>query len=164
MPPRTESSQAIQNADISGATNEDIQNDSDDGDEDNDNDDDDEVRPPTKEKKVSERKRRMFAIAEQYISGREAKAAEKDNVVKPEDEAHQSIRWLVKQSENREIISSPREYQTELFERAKEKNIIAVLDTGTSRETNIFTVANFDRYRQDPHCCPASPAYFCSRA
>lgn len=28
------------------------------------------------------------------------------------------------------IISSPREYQTELFERAKEKNIIAVLDTG----------------------------------
>ncbi|KAI0549290.1 hypothetical protein F4679DRAFT_595921 [Xylaria curta] len=31
------------------------------------------------------------------------------------------------------IISSPREYQTELFERAKEKNIIAVLDTGTGK-------------------------------
>ncbi|KAJ3574695.1 hypothetical protein NPX13_g4287 [Xylaria arbuscula] len=31
------------------------------------------------------------------------------------------------------IISSPREYQTELFERAKRKNIIAVLDTGTGK-------------------------------
>jgi hypothetical protein len=162
--PRAESSQPIQNADISGGTNEDVQNDSDDGGDGDDNDDDDEVRPPTKAKKVSERKRRIFAIADQYISGRAAKAAEKDNVVKPEDEAQQSIRWLVKQSENREIISSPREYQTELFERAKEKNIIAVLDTGTSRETNIFTVANFDRYRQDSHCGPASPAHFCSRA
>lgn len=32
--------------------------------------------------------------------------------------------------EDAPIISSPREYQTELFERAKRKNIIAVLDTG----------------------------------
>ncbi|KAI0097378.1 hypothetical protein GGR51DRAFT_553131 [Nemania sp. FL0031] len=31
------------------------------------------------------------------------------------------------------IINSPREYQTELFERAKERNIIAVLDTGTGK-------------------------------
>ncbi|KAI1817969.1 hypothetical protein GGS20DRAFT_598297 [Poronia punctata] len=31
------------------------------------------------------------------------------------------------------IISSPREYQTELFEKAKRKNIIAVLDTGTGK-------------------------------
>ncbi|KAI0401011.1 hypothetical protein F4802DRAFT_619182 [Xylaria palmicola] len=31
------------------------------------------------------------------------------------------------------IINSPREYQTELFERAKEKNIIAVLDTGAGK-------------------------------
>ncbi|KAI1300586.1 hypothetical protein F5Y03DRAFT_363829 [Xylaria venustula] len=31
------------------------------------------------------------------------------------------------------IIRSPREYQTELFERAKQKNIIAVLDTGTGK-------------------------------
>ncbi|KAI1325782.1 hypothetical protein F5Y16DRAFT_411279 [Xylariaceae sp. FL0255] len=36
-------------------------------------------------------------------------------------------------SEESAIISSPREYQTELFERAKQKNIIAVLDTGTGK-------------------------------
>ncbi|KAI0396321.1 hypothetical protein F5Y17DRAFT_456050 [Xylariaceae sp. FL0594] len=35
--------------------------------------------------------------------------------------------------EDAPIISSPREYQTELFERAKKKNIIAVLDTGTGK-------------------------------
>ncbi|KAI1177932.1 hypothetical protein F4777DRAFT_586951 [Nemania sp. FL0916] len=39
----------------------------------------------------------------------------------------------VRDVEDIPIISSPREYQTELFERAKEKNIIAVLDTGTGK-------------------------------
>lgn len=42
-----------------------------------------------------------------------------------------SMYWLVREAESEKIISSPREYQTELFERAKQKNIIAVLDTGT---------------------------------
>ncbi|KAI8628167.1 hypothetical protein F5Y19DRAFT_486201 [Xylariaceae sp. FL1651] len=36
-------------------------------------------------------------------------------------------------TEDAPIISSPREYQTQLFEKAKEKNIIAVLDTGTGK-------------------------------
>lgn len=36
------------------------------------------------------------------------------------------------QSNEKRIIASPREYQIELFERAKERNIIIVLDTGTS--------------------------------
>lgn len=92
-----------------------------------------EVRPSTRVKKFSDRRRRMNAIADQHILSWARQIAQKDNDVKPEDEARQSARWLVNQAENREIISSPREYQTELFERAKEKNIIAVLDTGTSR-------------------------------
>lgn len=41
-----------------------------------------------------------------------------------------SMHVLAQEAESEKIISSPREYQTELFERAKEKNIIAVLDTG----------------------------------
>ncbi|KAI1102779.1 hypothetical protein F4804DRAFT_333938 [Jackrogersella minutella] len=44
-----------------------------------------------------------------------------------------SMHWLVQEAERENIISSPREYQTELFERAKQKNIIAVLDTGTGK-------------------------------
>ena len=41
-----------------------------------------------------------------------------------------SIRTLMTKQESNVIISDPREYQTELFERAKNENIIAVLDTG----------------------------------
>ena len=41
-----------------------------------------------------------------------------------------SMSWLVREAESANIISSPREYQVELFERAKQKNTIAVLDTG----------------------------------
>lgn len=85
---------------------------------------------PSPKKKISERKRRMNAIADRYIQNKLEKSAGRENQANIEDDAQQSTKWLVNQSENREIISTPREYQTELFERAKEKNIIAVLDTG----------------------------------
>ena len=41
-----------------------------------------------------------------------------------------SIRKLMSKQESNVIITDPREYQLELFERAKQQNIIAVLDTG----------------------------------
>jgi hypothetical protein len=94
-------------------------------------DDDDEIRTSAKPRKISERKRRMNAIADNYIQESILRSIKEVNQVKPGDEVNQSARWLVNQSESREIISTPREYQTELFERAKEKNIIAVLDTGS---------------------------------
>jgi hypothetical protein len=99
--------------------------------EDDDDDDDDEIRTSAKPRKLSERKRRMNAIADNYIQESILRSIKEDNQVKPGDEVNQSARWLVNQSESQEIISTPREYQTELFERAKEKNIIAVLDTGS---------------------------------
>ncbi|KAM4058838.1 ribonuclease III domain-containing protein [Hirsutella rhossiliensis] len=40
---------------------------------------------------------------------------------------------LIQSNEDRKIIVSPREYQIDLFERAKEKNIIIVLDTGSGK-------------------------------
>jgi endoribonuclease Dicer len=100
-------------------------------DDDDDDDDDDEIRTSAKPRKISERKRRMNAIADNYIQESILRSIKEDNQVKPGDEVNQSARWLVNQSESQEIISTPREYQTELFERAKEKNIIAVLDTGS---------------------------------
>lgn len=41
-----------------------------------------------------------------------------------------TIRALMSNQESAVIINDPREYQLELFERAKQQNIIAVLDTG----------------------------------
>ncbi|CAK7231798.1 Dicer-like protein 1 [Sporothrix curviconia] len=40
---------------------------------------------------------------------------------------------LVREFESARIIESPRDYQIELFEKAKQKNIIAVLDTGSGK-------------------------------
>jgi endoribonuclease Dicer len=44
-----------------------------------------------------------------------------------------SIRALLAQNEPTQIITDPREYQVELFERAKKQNTIAVLDTGSGK-------------------------------
>jgi endoribonuclease Dicer len=50
-----------------------------------------------------------------------------------------SIRAILAKQENSARITNPRDYQTELFQRAKEQNIIAVLDTGTGK-THIATL------------------------
>lgn len=44
-----------------------------------------------------------------------------------------SIRDLLAKQESTPIIADPREYQIELFERAKQQNTIAVLDTGSGK-------------------------------
>lgn len=50
--------------------------------------------------------------------------------VKSSDDDALSTRNLISKQESTVIITDPREYQMELFEKAKEENIIAVLDTG----------------------------------
>lgn len=98
--------------------------------EDEDEESEDDVQPTVKPRKITERKRRLNAIADSYLLQRNLKSLKEANKVRPKDDSQQSARWLVNQSENRVIISSPREYQVELFEKAKVRNIIAVLDTG----------------------------------
>jgi endoribonuclease Dicer len=49
------------------------------------------------------------------------------------DEEIVSMRNLLGKNEMRQLINDPREYQLELFERAKKENIIAVLDTGSGK-------------------------------
>ncbi|TVY67376.1 Dicer-like protein [Lachnellula suecica] len=97
-----------------------------------DEEEDDDDQPKGRPRKITERKRRQNAIADSYLQDA-LQDPSKQHKVLPQDEAKQSTRWLVNQSENHKIISSPREYQIELFERAKEKNIIAVLDTGSGK-------------------------------
>jgi hypothetical protein len=62
-----------------------------------------------------------------------AKTICKEDLVKATqavDDALLSTRSLISKQESTVIITDPREYQIELFERAKKQNIIAVLDTG----------------------------------
>jgi endoribonuclease Dicer len=96
-----------------------------------DAEEDEDVLPSIKPRKISERKRRMNAIADNYIQEIAQKSFKQDTQNERQKLEDQSARYIVNQAESQKIISTPREYQTELFERAKEKNIIAVLDTGT---------------------------------
>lgn len=99
--------------------------------DDDDEDEEESAVPSTKPRKITERKRRENAAAELHMQ-RFLQGTFKKHKVKAQDTENQSARWLINQSskEAAPIISTPREYQSELFERAKEKNIIAVLDTG----------------------------------
>ncbi|GAB7356647.1 hypothetical protein MBLNU459_g7366t2 [Dothideomycetes sp. NU459] len=52
---------------------------------------------------------------------------------KPTADDELSIRDLLAKQESTPIIADPREYQIELFERAKQQNTVAVLDTGSGK-------------------------------
>ena len=66
------------------------------------------------------------------LAKRKSKATKEEIqiVLENADEEKLSIRSLMAKQESNVIISDPREYQIELFEKAKKQNIIAVLDTG----------------------------------
>ena len=67
------------------------------------------------------------------MSQRAAKVT-KDEMVAVVENANNdtlSVRSLIAKQDSSVIITNPREYQTELFEKAKKQNVIAVLDTGT---------------------------------
>lgn len=87
---------------------------------------------------VSERRRKQNAIFKAWmvqkaetLSKKETKEA--DESTKEAHEESLSIRDLLAKQQSSARITNPREYQMELFERAKERNIIAVLDTGSGK-------------------------------
>lgn len=83
-------------------------------------------------------------IVPKRLSKRAAKITNEEvqAVVENVNEENLSIRSLMAKQESNVIITDPREYQLELFEKAKIQNIIAVLDTGAYilRQSNLLPI------------------------
>lgn len=61
------------------------------------------------------------------------KARFKNGTIKEAEDDEQTVHAIIAQSQTAAIVKNPREYQIELFERAKHENTIAVLDTGSGK-------------------------------
>jgi len=96
--------------------------------------------PPPEPRQPSQRKRADYAAFNNWLDknrDRITKAAP----VASADPDDQSTACLFRTFEADKIIESPRDYQIELFERAKQKNIIAVLDTGEFGHPRVNSLA-----------------------
>lgn len=90
---------------------------------------------------LNEKRRLQNEIFRAYAAQKTEEITEKEvkEAIKSEKDEVLSIRDILAKQENSSQINSPRDYQTELFQKAKEENIIAVLDTGSGK-THIATL------------------------
>ncbi|KAJ8060240.1 hypothetical protein OCU04_010584 [Sclerotinia nivalis] len=98
-----------------------------------DEEDEEDLNQPAPDiKRISAQKQKNAAIFDTFLK-EAAKQPKTEKISHADDEAIQSTRWLIEHAEKQHIIESPRDYQLELFEKAKKQNIIAVLDTGSGK-------------------------------
>lgn len=87
---------------------------------------------PERPRKITEKKRLDNAAFQEWMIKNQREVTKAAVTAAKNNLGNQSVANMVTGFEDKKIITSPREYQTELFERAKEKNTIVVLDTGMS--------------------------------
>lgn len=86
---------------------------------------------PSRPRKISQKKKIEQANFAKWFDNNQTALTKK--AAKKSSAQEHSLAYMVKSWEGGEkIITSPRDYQLELFERAKKENTIAVLDTGKS--------------------------------
>ena len=86
------------------------------------------------ELRFSDRKRQMNAAFDDFALEQAQTFAEADDKnLQSIDDSRLTTRGLMAKMETENIINNPREYQMELFDRAKKENIIAVLPTGSGK-------------------------------
>jgi endoribonuclease Dicer len=93
-------------------------------------------------KTTSEKRRAQNEVMRAFVANISAHLTQKEvdeAVSKDTNDEQRSIRDILASQETAVRISNPRDYQTELFQRAKTENMIAVLDTGTGK-THIATL------------------------
>ncbi|KAK7188191.1 hypothetical protein DPSP01_001735 [Paraphaeosphaeria sporulosa] len=90
---------------------------------------------------LKEKRAAQNAVFRAFALEKEAQITEKEvkEALHEIEDDKLSIKQLLKKQETSSIIASPRDYQTELFQRAKDDNIIAVLGTGSGK-THIATL------------------------
>lgn len=87
-------------------------------------------------KKISEKKRLDSAVFQTFLNNNEnldGAICTKATGFDGRNVDGMPVAEIVRQSQSQQILDSPREYQVELFERAKERNTIVVLDTGSGK-------------------------------
>jgi len=93
-------------------------------------------------KTTTERRRAQNDVMRAFAANISASLTQKevdDAAAKSANEEQLSIRHILAKQDTTVRITNPRDYQTELFQRAKEENVIAVLDTGSGK-THIATL------------------------
>lgn len=105
-----------------------------------DSDSDGETRPH-RAATMTEKQRADNAIFKEYANRKIVQITQKEvsEVIENVSDDKMSIRDILAKEENTNRIVNPRDYQTELFQRAKDENTIAILDTGTGK-THIATL------------------------
>ena len=101
-------------------------------DEDESDDENQLVQNLPRSRRITEKMRKDTEAFQSWIAQNQKEVTATSRNRLAGNHGERSVADLIEASFAKRIIDGPREYQIELFERAKEKNIIVVLDTGES--------------------------------